>query len=105
MDKNIKPTRDKRIFKTTPKAIPGQEHDKINQVRSKTYFACLVNDGNQNCFGVDVIAPVGTNTKEEDDKAFSQVLDAVEYYERTGNWPTRPQGETPEGDGAGNTEA
>lgn len=70
------PTQDPRIFQTKWEKKDGQ--------RTKKYFACVVGG---TCYGVDVIAPKGINTKNECIEAFVKVKKAVHNYEDTGTWP------------------
>lgn len=84
--KDVHPTRDRRIWRTKPEPV-APSIDKIHQIRRKMFFACAVEDKNQNCFKAEIIAPYGADTKARDEEAYYQVLAAVEYYEQHGEWP------------------
>ncbi|MDE2101548.1 MAG: hypothetical protein KGL39_30160 [Patescibacteria group bacterium] len=77
-------TQDERVFETKWKKV---NKDDAQSPKIKIIFCCIVGG---NCFGVDVIKPWATaDSYLEETKALGRVIDAANYYEREGMWPSK----------------
>lgn len=76
---NSMSTKDPRVFCTrwTKRKTDGH--------KEKKYFCCVVG---RDCYGVDVIKPWATDSKEAEEEAYFKVKLAADYYEANGSWPS-----------------